>query len=47
MTLTKSILGEFDPDYIGEFIVGWRDMHPIINLLYDRANPQQMKNAYA
>lgn len=47
MAMAKGILAEFGLDYVGEFIVGWRDMHHIIDLLYDRADPEQMKNAYA
>ena len=23
-------------DYFGEFVVGWRDMHHVIDVLYDR-----------
>ncbi len=47
MALAKRILTEYGLDYVGEFIVGWRDMHHIIDLLYDRSDPEQMKNAYA
>ena len=47
MGLAKSILTEFGLDYVAEFIVGWRDMHHIIDLLFDRTDPEQMKNAYA
>ncbi len=47
MAMAKGILAEFGLDYVGEFIVGWRDMHHIIDLLYDRSDPEQMKNAYA
>ena len=47
MQLAKRILGKHGFDYVGEFIVGWRDMHHVIDLLYDRTDPEQMKAAYA
>ena len=47
VVLAKKIMTEFGFDYVGEFIVGWRDMHHIIDLLFDRSDPEQMKNAYA
>lgn len=31
---------------MAEFIVGWRDMHHIIDLLYDRNDPDQLKKAH-
>jgi 4-cresol dehydrogenase (hydroxylating) flavoprotein subunit len=47
MAMAKSILGKYGFDYVAEFIVGWRDMHHIVDLLYDRTDPQQMKAAHA
>lgn len=47
MTLAKTILGKYGFDYVGEFIVGWRDMHHVIDLLYDRSDDAQTKAAYA
>jgi len=47
MKTAKEILGKYGFDYVGEFIVGWRDMHHIIDLLYDRSDPQEMHKAYA
>lgn len=32
-------------DYIGEFIIGWRDMHHILMLMFDRADPAMCKRA--
>lgn len=45
--LAKSILNKHGLDYVGEFIVGWRDMHHVIDVLYDRSNPEEMKVAHA
>lgn len=47
MKMAKEILGKYGFDYVGEFIVGWRDMHHVIDLLYDRSDDTQTKNAYA
>lgn len=47
MRLAKSILAKYGFDYVGEFVVGWRDMHHVIDLLYDRSSPEEMKKAYA
>ncbi len=47
MKMAKDILGKYGFDYVGEFIVGWRDMHHVIDLLYDRSDETQKKNAYA
>jgi 4-cresol dehydrogenase (hydroxylating) len=47
MKMAKAILGKYGFDYVGEFIVGWRDMHHVIDLLFDRSDPEQMKLAYA
>ena len=33
-------------DYIGEFLVGWRDMHHILMIMYDRADEAMRKGAY-
>lgn len=47
MALAKQILAKHGLDYTGEFIVGMRDMHHILDMLYDRTNPEQVKAAYA
>nr|WP_029134949.1 FAD-binding oxidoreductase [Sedimenticola selenatireducens] len=47
MDLAKRILGKYGFDYVGEFIVGWRDMHHVIDLLYDRTNPEETSKANA
>jgi 4-cresol dehydrogenase (hydroxylating) len=47
MAMAKKILAKHGFDYVAEFIVGWRDMHHIIDLLYDRTKPEEMKAAHA
>ncbi|MGQ9425561.1 FAD-binding oxidoreductase [Gilvimarinus sp. F26214L] len=46
MSMAKRILAKYGLDYNGEFIVGMRDMHHILDVLYDRTNPQQMEAAH-
>ena len=46
MALTKQILAKYGLDYSGEFIVGMRDMHHIVDVLYDKTDPGQVKAAY-
>ena len=44
--MAKDILNKYGFDYVGEFIVGWRDMHHVIDVLYDRTNPEEMQRAH-
>jgi 4-cresol dehydrogenase (hydroxylating) len=46
MRLATEVLNKYGFDYVSEFIVGWRDMHHIIDLLYDRTQPEEMQKAY-
>ncbi|MGE5548560.1 MAG: FAD-binding oxidoreductase [Solirubrobacterales bacterium] len=43
MELAKRIMTKHGIDYVAEFIVGWRDMHHVIDVLFDRTDPAQMK----
>ncbi|VVP08190.1 4-cresol dehydrogenase [hydroxylating] flavoprotein subunit [Pseudomonas fluorescens] len=45
--LAKKTLNKHGLDYVGEFIVGWRDMHHVIDVLYDRTNPEETLRANA
>ncbi len=45
MDLAQDILNEYGLDYVAEFIVGMRDMHHIVDVLYDRSNPEEQKRA--
>ncbi|NKN32470.1 FAD-binding oxidoreductase [Marichromatium bheemlicum] len=44
--LATTVLEHHGFDYVGEFIVGWRDMHHVIDLLYDRSDPEEMRRAH-
>lgn len=44
--LATRILNKNGLDYVGEFIVGQRAMHHIIDVLYDRTDEDEMKRAY-
>lgn len=44
--LAKEILAEYGLDYVAEYIVGMRDMHHIIDVLYDRSDPDEMARAH-
>ena len=47
MKLATDILNKYGFDYVAEFIVGWRDMHHIIDLLYDRTQAEEMERAHS
>ena len=47
MKLAQDILGESGFDYVAECVVGWRDMHHIIDLLFDRTNQAESERARA
>lgn len=46
MALAKRILSNYGLDYTGEFVVGMRDMHHILDVLFDRMDPEMTKAAY-
>ena len=45
--MAREILGEFGFDYLCAYIVGMREMHHIIDLLYDRSDAEETRKAYA
>lgn len=45
--LAKRILHKHGLDYVGEFIVGWRDMHHIVDVLYNREDEKERLAAKA
>ena len=45
--LAKRILHKHGLDYVGEFIVGPRDMHHIIDVLFDRTDADETRRADA
>ncbi len=44
--IATEVLNKYGFDYLAEYIVGWREMHHIIDLLYDRNQPEEMERAY-
>lgn len=44
--LAQQILGKYGFDYVAEYIVGWRDMHHVIDLLYNRQDPEETQRAH-
>lgn len=45
--LARGILNEFGFDYVAEYIVGWRDMHHVIDVLFDRNDEDETRAAHA
>ncbi len=45
MELAKEILGKYGFDYVSEYVVGWREMHHIIDLLFDKTNAEETTRA--
>lgn len=45
--LAKSILEKYGFDYTAAYAIGWRDLHHIIALLFDKSNPDEEKRADA
>lgn len=45
--LAKRILHKYGLDYVAEFIVAPRDMHHVIDVLYNRTDPEEAKRADA
>ncbi|MTH35498.1 FAD-binding protein [Paracoccus limosus] len=45
--LATRILNKWGFDYCGEYIVGMRDMHHVIDLLFDKTDEEDTKNAHA
>lgn len=46
MDLATSILNEYGLDYVAEFIVGMRDMHHVVDVLFDRSDPEETRKAH-
>ncbi|HEY5790894.1 MAG TPA: FAD-linked oxidase C-terminal domain-containing protein, partial [Gammaproteobacteria bacterium] len=47
MRLAKQITARHGLDYVALFIIGWRDMHHIVDLLYDKTDPAQRGATHA
>lgn len=46
MKLATQILNKYGFDYVGEFIVGQRALHHIVDVLFDRTIEEEMKRAH-
>lgn len=46
MELAEGILNEYGLDYVAEFVVGMRDMHHIVDVLFDRTDPEENAAAH-
>ncbi|EEU39698.1 uncharacterized protein NECHADRAFT_43965 [Fusarium vanettenii 77-13-4] len=44
--MVKRRFKEFGFDYIGTFVVGWRELHHIVCLTFDKTDPKQRKKAH-
>lgn len=44
--LATTILNKYGLDYVGEFIVTQRCMHHIVDVVYDRTDPEEMQRAH-
>lgn len=44
--MIRNRCNEFGIDYIGEFLVGWREMHHILILAFERWNPEHRARAF-
>jgi 4-cresol dehydrogenase (hydroxylating) len=44
-SLARSILDKHGFDYTAAYAIGWRDLHHIIALLFDKSDPAQEKKA--
>lgn len=44
--LATEILNKYGFDYVGEYIVGLRDMHHIVDVLFDKSDEEETQRAY-
>ena len=45
--LAREILDKYGFDYTAAYVIGWRDLHHIIALLFDKSDPEEEKKADA
>src|SRR5690606_39157993 len=46
MELAESILNEYGLDYVAEFVVRMRDLHHVVDVLFDRCDTDDSKAAH-
>ena len=44
--MVKQRANEHAFDYMGIFIIGWREMHHVYTLVFDRTNPERKQSAH-
>ncbi|OAL54234.1 FAD-linked oxidase-like protein [Pyrenochaeta sp. DS3sAY3a] len=44
--MVRKRFAEFGFDYIGTFVVGWRELHHIVCLTFDKTNPSERRRAH-
>lgn len=44
--MAKRILERHSLDYVAGFVIGWRDLHHIVNVTFDRTDPADSKRGY-
>ncbi|KAL1870117.1 hypothetical protein Plec18167_007635 [Paecilomyces lecythidis] len=44
--MVKKRFTQFGFDYMGTFVVGWRELHHIVCLTFDKTNPTERRNAH-
>lgn len=45
VVLAKQILGKYGFDYTAAWVIGWRELHHIVALLYDKSDPTEERRA--
>ncbi len=45
-TMVKGRANEYGFDYLGVFIIGWREMHHVFTLVFDRSDAEHKKKAH-
>ena len=43
--MVRDRLHEYGFDYLSVFAIGWREMHHVVELVFDRSSPEQIRRA--
>jgi 4-cresol dehydrogenase (hydroxylating) len=43
--MVRDRLHEYGFDYMSVFAIGWRELHHVVELVFDRTNPEEAKRA--
>lgn len=44
--MTRRLTGKYGFDFIGTFIIGMREMHHVVEVVFDRSRPESRRNAH-